>query len=190
MKSKEFEQSIGEAESLKADLSNQLEEIADRISFLSNERKSLTWSMKQGDREATTRAAKIDSELVRLRKAQEQTALQLHEGQDMLAAMNVDLRTAAIEEAQADRDRKTLATIEGWMKLYTLQQEVQEAANEVDRLRTEAKSAEEKLRVLAADKNYPVGPSFEPPIQFAEPANKLAELNRRRVELFARLGIG
>jgi len=189
MKKSDIEKNINEAEQDKVSLLQELEEISDRVNYIATERKALTFSVKQGDPDATRRARSLDAELGHLRKKQAELAQQIEEIDRMLLAWIEDLHTAVIEELQVARDRAALKVVEGWIKLYTLQQEEQETANEIDRRKAEARDAEIKLHSLTA-MDYPAGISFDSPIQFAEPANKLADLHHRRSELMARLGIG
>ncbi len=189
MKKAEIENNLAGAEKEKAELTQQLQEIEDRIAYLENERKALAFVTREGgDADAIRKKRSIEIELGRLRQKQTRASDQIKGSEDMLDALNADLREAQIEEAQADRDRKALAVVEVWVKLTQMDKDRQEAADELDRRNAAVREAEIKLHSMTP-KDYPAGVPFDPPIGFSEPANRLAELHRRRVELMSRLGI-
>ncbi len=188
MNKSDIENSLAESESQKVELSQQLQEIADRIEYLIAERKSLAFPLKEKEPEAVARAKKIENEIARLREKQEKTALQLSEVQDMIEAFRDDLRAAEFGEAQLARDRAALATIEGWIKLFELRQEEQETADEIDRRKAEARDAETKLNSLAV-RDCPEMIPYDPPVEISELPNRIADLHRRRAELMTRLGM-
>lgn len=187
MKKSDIEKNIAEAEADRAAGLQELGEIADRVAYLANERKALSYPLKNGDATATQRAKAIDAELGHLRKKQAELSQEVEEIERMLLAWNDDLHTAVIEEAQIAYDHAALKAVEGWIKYFELQREVQETADEIDRWKKEAIDAENTLRGMVG-KDYSTGPSFDPPL--SEMPKRLADLHHRRVLLMTRLGIG